>query len=510
MADYFPVLSRAVSALPTNTGESRRAVYERARAAVVKQLRSLEPPLSEEDISRERMQLEDAIGRVETEHGGAAAEPKPAPRPAPAPSAGPRIVPPAPPQAQVPRPATAPDMRREPEVRREPETRREPELRGGPEQRPAHSPKRGPDVRADGRPIIRATDAPEDLRRSRRSAPLVALAALVVIGVGVGAFLGRNQISALIGGAPSNQTATTTGAPSGATGDIAAAPDSGAKSDDRLLSDPAPAAQPQTDVARAPDQAPTTTPPAQTSPVQTSPAQTTPAETSPATTPPAPDSPSVQTQTPQSLPSQTLALQTPSSPQPPTTQPGALVAQRAILYEEGSDQQSGEQVDGTVVWRTESVNGGQNQPLETALRGDISIPGRDIGATVTIRRNIDATLPASHTIEIVFKLPANFPNAGVANVPGILMKVDEAARGSPVSGLSVRVTNGFFLIGLSNIDNERIVNEQLLRDRNWIDIPILYDNGRRAVLTLEKGTPGMQAFNDALVAWQTAAAAQRP
>jgi hypothetical protein len=162
---------------------------------------------------------------------------------------------------------------------------------------------------------------------------------------------------------------------------------------------------------------------------------------------------------------------------------------------------------GTVTWRTESVSGGQNQPLETALRGEIEIPGRNVKATLVIRRNADATLPASHTIELQFTLPENFPNAGIANVPGILMKADESARGAAMAGLSVRVTNGFFLIGLSNLEIERTVNEQLLRDRGWIDIPILYDNGRRAVLTLEKGTPGAQAFNDAFAAWQTASSA---
>jgi hypothetical protein len=217
----------------------------------------------------------------------------------------------------------------------------------------------------------------------------------------------------------------------------------------------------------------------------------------PEPTAPAPEAPAPAPQPAQPAPPPAAAPTGPASP-------GPLVAQRAILYEEGADQQSGEQIEGSVVWRTESVSGGQNQPLETALRGDIDIPGRNLQATLSIRRNIDATLPASHTIELQFKLPENFPNAGIANVPGILMKADEAARGAAVAGLSVRVTNGFFLIGLSNLDTERTVNEQLLRDRGWIDVPILYDNGRRAVLTLEKGSPGAQAFADAFEAWQSA------
>src|SRR5262249_32023684 len=48
-------------------GESRRALYERARAALIAQLRSVEPPLSESEITRERLSLEEAVRKVESE-----------------------------------------------------------------------------------------------------------------------------------------------------------------------------------------------------------------------------------------------------------------------------------------------------------------------------------------------------------------------------------------------------------------------------------------------------------
>src|ERR1700689_5010892 len=67
MADYHPLIARAVEGLGTSTGEARRALYERARAALVAQLRTIEPPLSEADITRERLALEDAIRKVEAE-----------------------------------------------------------------------------------------------------------------------------------------------------------------------------------------------------------------------------------------------------------------------------------------------------------------------------------------------------------------------------------------------------------------------------------------------------------
>src|SRR5581483_11148346 len=68
MADYYPLIARAIAGLdPTAPGESRRALYERARAALISQLRSVQPPLSESEITRERLSLEEAVRKVESE-----------------------------------------------------------------------------------------------------------------------------------------------------------------------------------------------------------------------------------------------------------------------------------------------------------------------------------------------------------------------------------------------------------------------------------------------------------
>ncbi len=187
----------------------------------------------------------------------------------------------------------------------------------------------------------------------------------------------------------------------------------------------------------------------------------------------------------------------------PAARPPPGSQTRAILYDEGATPQEGISLQGTVLWRTEPVSGGEGKPLEVALRGEVIIPAHNLRVTLMFRRNTDLTLPASHTIEVQFALPANFANAGIANVPGLIMKAEEQSQGAALAGLSVRVTGGFFLIGLKQ-GQERSVNEALLRDRGWIDIPILYENKRRAVLTLEKGAFGAKVFNDALMAWQTA------
>src|SRR5580700_2794591 len=102
MADYHPLIARAIDGLGTSTGEARRALYERARAALVAQLRSIDPPLSEADITRERLALEDAIRKVEADTvRRLRSEPRPAAPPLrPSPPAAKPQAPPAPPPPQ--------------------------------------------------------------------------------------------------------------------------------------------------------------------------------------------------------------------------------------------------------------------------------------------------------------------------------------------------------------------------------------------------------------------------
>lgn len=85
MADYYSLLSRAITALPQSNSEARQAVFERARKALVKQLTSIEPPIAEEAISKERRALEEAIQRVEVDLATRAL-PQSAPPPPPRPS----------------------------------------------------------------------------------------------------------------------------------------------------------------------------------------------------------------------------------------------------------------------------------------------------------------------------------------------------------------------------------------------------------------------------------------
>jgi hypothetical protein len=176
-----------------------------------------------------------------------------------------------------------------------------------------------------------------------------------------------------------------------------------------------------------------------------------------------------------------------------------------VLYEEELNDPQGKRHVGSVIWRTETVSPSSGLAPELQVRADITIPERNMSVTWKLHRNTDQSLPASHTIEIMFNLPPDFPGGGVANVPGVLMKESEQERGVPLSGLAVKVANGF-VIGLSAVDTDVQRNMQLLKDRPWFDVPIVYSDGSRAILAIEKGTSGNGAFADAFASWEKSAA----
>ena len=540
MADYHPLIARAVDGLGTSTGEARRALYERARAALVSQLRSIKPPLAEADITRERLALEDAIRKVEAEAVRKARIERPAappPRSSP-PAARTPVAPavPVPPRRDRPGPAlgtmqppSRPDTARPGPSRAEP-----PPLRMQSEPTPDDAPQPAPQPSARSRLLNARTSSisREGLKGFRD----------VV-----------NEVDDLgAASAKSAQSARDTRDSYGAASpqqfsDDDELPPLHERTEPRFdtdeadfLDDEAPhlrTLEPSYDLADEPQphfarpHAPRAREPEEhyeeprpprsyrglaklavvliilagltatiswqwsnitglyqfVSHMRSRPSQTAQAPAA---------EPKFSGRVPQEQnPGQAPAAGT------TTDQNAPAVAQRVVLYEEDPNNPQGRQYVGSAVWRTETVSPGSGLAPELEVRADITIPERNMSVTWTLRRNTDQALPASHTIEIMFNLPADFPGGGIANVPGVLMKDSEQARGVPLAGLAVKVTNGFFLIGLSAVDADVQRNIQLLKDQPWFDIPIVYNNGGRAILALEKGPPGDRAFADAFAAW---------
>src|SRR5207302_129065 len=99
--------------------------------------------------------------------------------------------------------------------------------------------------------------------------------------------------------------------------------------------------------------------------------------------------------------------QAPAAPAP-GGQPAVSAAQKVVLYEEDPADPNGKRFVGSAIWRTEMVTPAPGQPAELAIRADVEVPERKLAMTWSLRRNTDKSLPATHTVEINFKLPADF------------------------------------------------------------------------------------------------------
>lgn len=582
MADYYSVLKKTVAALPENTGAARRAIYQRARTAIVNQLKAYDPPLAPSEITNEQLRLEEAIRKVEAEaaretlglnrppapppaspappvaaEGPAAAPaaPEVAPPPAKPAQAEPEIQAPSQPPVQAPAPEPAastppaPAAEERGPVRRE-EMRREERAAGSP---PRPRPPQAQDV-IRREPAMDRPGAPGNGARSEsgrtRTAPAYSesvsdrqqfdrvaaehhdglkpsrlpmylgtgVILLVLVGIGAVLYSQRDAVLALLqGGDETPAVVEETQAPAEPDAEAAVS----GKNADRLPNG--------SESPAAPDARTVTT-------TRISPAAPLGETVAPA---PEADAGEVAPETPvaqeegtdegegdplaagdgegadpaleePSTPQEQAVLETEPAAQEPATGPAATpsvpqgattVAQRSILYEEGEESNgSGTASPGQVVWSVDKTDDGGKEVTVLKIKADIT--DRNVAAEVSIKPNSDSSLPASHLVEVKFDLPSDFPNKGVADVPGLVMKMTEEARGDALVGASVKVADGYFWVALSNVPNERERNLALLKERGWIDIPILYEDGKRAILTLEKGTPGVRAVDQALAAWQ--------
>ncbi|CDX25114.1 conserved hypothetical protein [Mesorhizobium sp. ORS 3324] len=399
---------------------------------------------------------------------------------------------------------------------------------------------------------------PPPRRRSYGGLIATVIALLVLAGGGYGIWLNKNAFSSMLGlkgggsktvsteplvkPAPAKPAAETAATPPAAGNNVAAAnePAETAKFTQRLTPEgkevDAGHAGGQSTIGEGesiaalttpPPAAPaTTTPPAATG---TPPAAATPGTTPPSagTTPPAPagaaanppapaagTTPPAAGTTPQAAGTTTppaagttapAAGTTPSAPgtapAPTTAQATVPVGQKAIFYEERTSTQQGTAEPGSIVWSLVQESPGGDLPPEPAIRAEATIPGKDIQLRMTIRRNTDQTLPASHIIEMIFLTPEGFDGGGVDNILRIAMKSSEQDAGSPLIGIPAKIADGFFLVALNDTKADEDANLTLLRGQDWIDVPVVYKTGRRALLTMEKGIPGEKVFDEALKAW---------
>ena len=437
MADYYPLLAKAVAGLPESTEEKRRAIYERARKALIGQLRKIEPPIADDDIARENAALDEAVARLEGEIAGKSAG---VASPVPTPAAAPSELPPA---VAMPAPVAAPKITQPPAAPLKPFSFRAPPAPGalsntapsepgfaGDEPAPGSA---DADAQVDFRP-----PRPRDTARPAAPSPSVdgvrgkriwivggVVAAIVLLVAGL-AFKLRDQGPQ--GLAHLGQTANAPAEPT-ANGKI---------------------------VERADK-------PAAASDVQQSPQQ--------------------------------------SNGQAAPSQPPVQVAHRAaLLIDAPETPEKIKTYIGSVVWRLDSVPTGAGRPLGTAVHADVDIPDAKIRMSLDMQKNLDESLPASHTINVNFTILPGSEIPGVKQIGGIQMRREDSSNGEPLAGVPVQITDTAYLIGLARGDMVAR-NMDLLKNRGWLDLPLALSSGKIAKFSLEKGVSGTRVINDAITSW---------
>ena len=194
--------------------------------------------------------------------------------------------------------------------------------------------------------------------------------------------------------------------------------------------------------------------------------------------------------------------QAPAATSQPSAASAPAVGQKMFLYEERLGQQEPTANQGTVVWNIVRESPGDDQPPEPAIEAQINVPESGLSAIMTIKRNADKSLPASHLIEIVFALSDQFQGSGIGSIQNFAMKQTEEDTGDSLIAVPAKITESFFMIALNDYVEAVDLNLKLLRERNWIDLPVSYGNGRRALLTMEKGSSGAEIFDQVIRAWE--------
>ena len=179
-----------------------------------------------------------------------------------------------------------------------------------------------------------------------------------------------------------------------------------------------------------------------------------------------------------------------------------LTGEKSYLYEEAAGSTGASRDEGSMAWSLVSEPPEADAPAEPVIKGVMEIPSRGLILNLSIKRNVDPALSASHLIELIFSAPPEFSGGNVDNISRFVMKSNEQARGESLVGVPARIDTGYFLIALNNLDQALKTNLSLLENGSWVDIPVAYVTGRRALITFEKGASGKEVFANALADWK--------
>jgi len=169
--------------------------------------------------------------------------------------------------------------------------------------------------------------------------------------------------------------------------------------------------------------------------------------------------------------------------------------QAAILHEEAFGSGQSVEIAGTVTW---SLDG--NGAKGVRLVADVVVPERGLEFTLLMRENRDSSQSREFLVEGRQRARKQ-ADERIAEVGLPLVKKTSHEDDGVLVGSAKRVRDGYFLINLSPAPQDVKSNLGLLRRAGLIAVPLTYSSGRRATLTIIKGSPGNLLLRSAMHTW---------
>ena len=190
----------------------------------------------------------------------------------------------------------------------------------------------------------------------------------------------------------------------------------------------------------------------------------------------------------------------------PVAQRAALLVQQPAADNKGAVKNYA----GTVVWSTQNISRGAGQPLSFSVKAEIDIPDAKFHATMTMEKNTDATLPASHMITWRFKRDEGSEIPAISEISVLQMHDDNSQVADPLNGAQAKITPDIYIYALAAPEALQTVNMETLQKRNWFLLPIKLADNRQARISMEKGTPGARVLAEAFEKWGVKISEKKP
>jgi hypothetical protein len=189
----------------------------------------------------------------------------------------------------------------------------------------------------------------------------------------------------------------------------------------------------------------------------------------------------------------------PAAPSPPAA-PAPPAGRAAMLVASADNPQKPIVSLGSTVWSL--IPPAPNQPATVGVKAEADIPDLKMHATMTLRKNTDPTLQATHTIDLKFSFAEGAPITGFKDVGLPQMRKEDSTAAEALTSVKVKISDTYFLIALAKGDSDTARNLDLMQTRSWFDFPLLLNDDRIAKVVFQKSPEGQAMLEKAFDAWK--------